>query len=137
MFRFDPAQEMARLQQQMNELFSGAGGAVHEYPAVNVWTGDEDIIVTAELPGISAEELEIDVHNDTVTIKGARKPLELSESAKPHRGEREFGQFARTLTLPFRVESQNVSASLKHGVLTLTLPKAEADKPRKIAVKAA
>ena len=137
MFRFDPAQEISRLQQQMNELFSGAGGAVHEYPAVNVWNSEGGAVLTAELPGMVAEDLEINVHHDTLTICGTRKPMGFSEDAKALRREREFGRFSRTLTLPFRVDANKVEASLQKGVLRLALPRAEADKPHKISVKAA
>jgi HSP20 family protein len=136
MFR-DPTHEFARLQQQISSLFSGAGGAVHEYPPVNISVTDDDAVVTAELPGVDPENLEIAVHNDTVTLKGFRVPVKLSDDEVVRRNERGHGQFTRTLTLPFRLNSESVKASLQKGVLTLTLPRAEQDKPRKIQVKAA
>lgn len=136
MFR-DPTHEFARLQQQISNLFSGAGGAVHEYPPVNISVTDDDAVVTAELPGVDPENLEIAVHNDTVTLKGSRVPVKLGEDEVIRRSERGHGQFTRTLTLPFRLNPESVKASLQKGVLTLTLPRAEQDKPRKIQVKAA
>jgi HSP20 family protein len=86
---------------------------------------------------VDPENLDIAVHNDTVTLKGSRQPLKIAEDEALRRNERGYGQFSRTLTLPFRLSPDSVKASLQKGVLTLRLPRAEQDKPRKIQVKAA
>lgn len=137
-----PWREMERLQREMNRLFSdastGFGPRVSpSYPAINVWTNDEGVVVTAELPGVNPDEIDISVVGDTLTLKGARQPVELKEGEKFHRQERRFGSFTRTFQLPFQVEADEVEAVFEKGVLHVSLPRAEVDKPKKIAIKAA
>jgi len=110
--------EMEQLQREMNRLFSSAFGESRvqtpvRYPAMNVWTSEESVVVTAELPGV--------------------KPLQ--EGERYHRRERSFGRFSRTFQLPFQVDSEQVEAVLEKGVLHVSLPRAESDKPRKIAIQ--
>ncbi len=126
----------------MNRLLSDWLGVMEDrpaptYPAMNVWMNEEGAIITAELPGIAPEDLDISVVGDTLTVSGERKPEELKEGETYHRRERGYGKFSRAFQLPFEVEADKVSATFKNGVLHITLPRAEADKPRKIAVKAA
>ncbi len=132
--------EMSRLQREMNQLLDGVlrlqSGVGAGYPAMNVWMNDEGAIVTAELPGVDAESLDISVKGDVLTVKGSRQPLELPEGSLYHRRERGHGQFTRTFKLPFQVEAGKVEASLEKGVLQISLPRAEVDKPKKIAVQA-
>lgn len=104
------------------------------YPPVNVWAGEEDLVATAEIPGVDVNELDIAVEDDRLTIRGKRRIPQPGKGERYHRFERSHGAFARALTLPCRVESSKVSASYKDGVLTITLPMADDDKPRKIAV---
>ncbi len=137
---WDPFQEMDRFRREMNRLFENwepAARTAHGYPAANVWIGENEVVVTAELPGIDPADVSISVHGETLTIKGNRKADELKEGETYHRRERGQGSFTRTLELPFRVESDKVDATFKDGVLKVTLPRAEADRPRRIAVKAA
>lgn len=132
--------EMERLRREMNRLFadwttqSGAIAAP-EYPAMNVWTDEDNVIVTAELPGVNPAEIDISVENDVLSLHGSRRPEELMEEATYHRQERRFGAFSRAFRLPFHVDDQGVDATFKNGVLSIVLPRAEMDKPRKIAVK--
>jgi HSP20 family protein len=134
-------QEMERLRREMNRLFDGTltSGArlAPSYPAMNVWASEEGLIVTAEVPGVSIEDLEINVVNETLTLSGHREPEEVGEEARYHRHERGYGRFTRTIQLPFRVDSEKVEATLMNGVLRLELPRVEEEKPRKITVKAA
>jgi HSP20 family protein len=133
----NPARDMQWLHAAMNDLFSGVSGTVHGYPPVNVWYNGETALAKAELPGVNAESLDISVVNDTLTLKGSRAgelDSAQAETAQWLRRERPVGEFTRAVKLPFRVESEKVSAAFNNGVLTLTLPRAEADKPRKIAV---
>jgi HSP20 family protein len=81
-------------------------------------------------------DLEISVVGDTLTLRGVRAPEKLGEGENYHRRERGSGRFTRALQLPFRIEADEVSATLKNGVLNITLPRAQADRPRKIQVKA-
>jgi HSP20 family protein len=111
------------------------------YPALNVWSNEEGLLVTAEVPGVSPEEIEVNVIGETLTLSGMRKPEELPDGLKEgvryHRQERGSGKFSRTLQLPFQVSVPQIEATFKHGVLNVRLPRAEEDKPRKIAVKSA
>jgi len=120
--------EMDRLFQSVNDSYAPG------FPAVNVYTKDDEAIVAAELPGVSADAIDISVLDDTVTIKGARAADALPEGARVHRHERGSGEFSRTVRLPFRIEPGAVDAKFENGVLEITLPRAEADRPRRIAV---
>jgi HSP20 family protein len=127
----------------MNQLFDRWGtdggrflGLGSAYPAVNVWEDADAVHVEAELPGLDLKDLEIYVTGgNQLTVKGDRKRT-VPEKGVWHREERGFGNFTRTLTLPFQVNADKVEARLDNGVLLVTLPKHEASKPRKIPVKA-
>jgi HSP20 family protein len=106
------------------------------YPAMNVWTNEDGAVVTAELPGLDPNDIDISVVNDTLTIKGKRNPDDCGEDVRFHRRERGCGSFSRSFQLPFQVEPGKVGATFKNGVLEIKLPRAEADKPRKITIKA-
>jgi HSP20 family protein len=106
------------------------------YPAMNVWTNEDGAIVTAELPGLKPDDIDISVVNDTLTLKGKRNRDECGEHVRFHRRERGCGSFTRSFQLPFQVEPGKVEATFERGVLEITLPRAEADKPRRITIKA-
>ncbi len=130
--------EMDRLQREMNRLFDEvypSRRTVGGYPAVNLWVGENEQVVTAELPGINLDDLEINVLGASLTISGERSADDLPEEAEIHRQERLFGRFSRTIELPYPVEPGKVEAKLEKGLLTIRLPRAEADKPKKIKVK--
>ena len=137
-----PWREIDRLQREMNRLFEDSfsvtgSRTAPNYPAMNVWVNEEGAVVTAELPGLSPDDIEISVVGDTLTLTGERKPDELPEGAKYHRRERNHSNFTRTFQLPFSVEADKVEAAFRKGILHLSLPRAEVDKPRKIEVKTA
>lgn len=135
---WDPFSDLRGLQQEVGRLFECFGGeGLHggTYPPLNLWSNDTEAVVTAELPGIVASELEISVLRDRLTIHGDRKQEELPEGATRHRNERVHGPFTRTLQLPFEVEDDNVQAAYQQGVLRLTLPRAEATRPRTIKIE--
>lgn len=133
--------EMERLRREMNQLFDRVDrgptlGMASGYPAMNVWANADGVIVTAEVPGCDLENLEISVHNNTLTLRGERTEEALDdEEVTYHRRERSCGQFQRAFQLPYEVEADAVEASYTNGVLHITLPRAEADKPKKIEVK--
>lgn len=106
-----------------------------EFPAINMWVSEDNAVVTTEVPGIDPNALEISVVNDSLTLRGLRKTEELKGGESYHRRERWSGQFTKTLELPFAVESDKVEARFSKGVLSISLPRAEAEKPRKISVK--
>lgn len=135
---FDPLREMQRLHTEMDRLFSGVTlPFTQSFPAINIWTGDHDTVVTSEVPGIDPKDIDISVEGDTLTISGSRMPEELKEGDTYHRQERGHGRFARTVKLPFRVEPGKVEAKYDKGILTVTLPRLEEDKPKKIQIKSA
>lgn len=132
----DLGAEMQRLQNEMNRLFSSLVPAYdREFPAVNVWVGKDDAIVTAELPGIDPEKIDISVSGDTITLSGTREKDVLKEGETYHRQERSYGSYTRTLQVPFEVDVSKIDAKYEKGVLRITLPRSEQAKPKKITVK--
>jgi len=133
--------EVDRLQSEMSRLFEAyypdRRRSAPAYPALNVWTNEEGLNVTAEVPGVSPDDIEISVVGDTLTLSGTRKPEELDENTRYHRQERGYGDFTRSLQLPFQVDVNKVEATFRNGVLMVAMPRAEEDKPRKITVKSA
>ncbi len=132
--------DMDRLQREMNRLFEPfsrtAAGAGGDFPAVNIWTGEDDVILTAEIPGVDPDTLEVTVKNDTVTLRGSREANGLEEGESYLRHERGAGRFVRSFALPFPVEGDAVTAQYRMGILQVTLPRREEDKPKKITVNA-
>jgi len=110
--------------------------ATRAFPAINVWEGADEVYAEAELPGVKSEDLEISVVGNELTIKGHRGDHN-GEGVAYHRRERGVGDFSRVIHLPVEVDADKVQAVLCDGVLTLTLPKAEAAKPKKIQVASA
>ncbi|QDU63796.1 Spore protein SP21 [Planctomycetes bacterium Pan216] len=135
-----------RFQKEMDELFQGA---LSQAPAagrallgrsrgttpLRVWEDDNSYHVEAELPGLKLEDLEILVHRNEVSLSGERK-IEFGEEVTAGRRERVADKIERKLQLPLELDADKAEASLVNGILTLTLPKAEAAKPRKIEVSA-
>jgi HSP20 family protein len=104
------------------------------FPPLNVWEDEESFHVEVEVPGVSAEALDIDLAGSALTIRGERK-VEAADDVTAHRRERTAGRFERTLELPAEVDADKVDASLKNGVLRLVLPKIEAVKTRRIQIR--
>ncbi len=131
--------DMDRFQREMNRMFEEFSPArlrsAPSYPAMNVWNSEQGLVVTAEVPGVSPDDIEISVIGDNLTLSGTRKPDELKEGARYHRQERGYGKFSRVLQLPFPVNVEKIEATFKDGVINITMPRAEEDRPRKIAVK--
>lgn len=131
--------EMDHLQRDMNRLFRQYSPArlqtASGYPALNVWTNQEGQFVSAEMPGVRVEDINISIDGDTLVISGERSADEAPEDAQLHRRERVFGKFSRTIQLPFAVDADKVEASFKNGMLNITLPRTEAEKPKQIAIK--
>ncbi len=131
--------EMNRLQRDMNRLFGEneqERRTAPSFPAINIWANEESALVTAEIPGVAKDALELNVTGDTLEISGERAPDDLPEDARYHRRERTYGKFNRSIQLPYSVDVNKVKATFKNGVLEINLPRVEAEKPKKIAVKA-
>jgi HSP20 family protein len=133
---------MKRLQEEMEQWFGRTGMddprqfAQRVYPPLNAWEDDNNLYVEAELPELELSDLEIIVNGDNqLSIKGERKQTERNNGVW-HRQERGHGSFSRTCELPKYVDSDTVTAELKQGVLTITLPKRQEARTRRIEVKA-
>jgi len=126
------------MQHEVNRVFDRWGQhpfGIGEFPAINLWEDTDALRLEVELPGMELKDLEIFVTgNNQFTIKGERKPPTVEKGVQ-HRQERGFGKFTRTLTLPFPVDENAVEARFENGVLKVRMPKHEAAKPRKIAIK--
>ncbi|MEP0842355.1 MAG: Hsp20/alpha crystallin family protein, partial [Phycisphaerae bacterium] len=130
-----PYQDLRRQIDQLFDAFAGFNGGprVPAYPPVNIWEEGDTLYLEAELPGVKQEDLEISAIGRELTLRGRRAGRE-GQDVCYHRQERGVGEFTRVLTLPVEVESEQIEAALKDGVLTLTMPKVEAAKARKIKV---
>jgi HSP20 family protein len=135
----DPFRELRRLQEDMDRLMvglvpGGAGSAAAGvFPSVNIYSGQDGIAVLAELPGVNKEDLEVSAQGDTLTLQGRRSPV-AQDAAAYHRNERRSGTFTRSVQLPYRIDPSRIEAHLENGVLRLSLPRPEEDKPRRIAI---
>lgn len=125
--------DLDHLQQRLARLLS-ADMSGSEFPPLNVWGSEDEIVVTSDLPGLTPEDLDISVVNETLVLKMRRQPAELAEGERWLRRERVTGEFSRTLQLPFVVDVDRVQAAVSDGLLKITLPRAEADRPRRIAI---
>lgn len=135
----DPWGGFGALRREMDDLFDRFGTspafARTVFPPLNLYETDDAYLLTAELPGIAPEELEITLEGSTVTLRGERKTV-TEEGAAVHRSERAVGSFRRAIDLPVPIDSEKVEAVHRNGVLTLRLPKAPEHRPRQISVKA-
>ncbi len=121
--------------ERMHRAMWGDGGRSSDFPSVNTWVSSDDSVITTEIPGLDPDSIDITVTGKLVTLRGSRKADELEGEQSYHRRERWSGEFSKVIELPFNIESDKVSAKFRKGVLYLTLPRAEAEKPRKIEIK--
>jgi HSP20 family protein len=103
-------------------------------PSVDLREGDQEFTVTAEIPGLSKEEISVTITEDSVALKGERKEVSEKEKASYHYQETAYGAFQRVIPLPAKIKPDAAKARLKDGVLTLTLPKAERSKGKQVTV---
>lgn len=133
--QWNPWTEMERMHRQINRIF-GEIDAVSQsgLPHVNVADSGESLIVSAELPGVDKDGLDISVKGNNLEIKGSRTGGKEKGEYRYHLRERVSGDFSRTLRLPYRVNAEKVEAVFNNGILEITLPRTEEDRPRKIAI---
>ena len=141
MTRYEPFGNVLSLRDAMDQLFQDSFVAPFGHLAqttssmpVDVYETDDAFVVKAFMPGLTPDDLAINVEQQSVMIHGEPKAEEMT-GMRPLLQERQIGAFTRTFTLPVPVEADKVQAELSNGVLSLTLPKSEAIKPRKIQVK--
>ena len=135
---YDPVADMRRLQSEVNRLFQSMDtqSTAAGFPPVNIYANPDGATVTAELPGVAENDVEVTVHRDTLTLRGERKDPADRESKGFHRRERGRGRFTRTLSLPFPVDPDAVDAHVANGMLHVSLRRPESDKPRRVQIRA-
>ena len=141
--RWNPFSDMTAIQNQMNRLFDstlygwpGESDTRTWMPQADIHETDEELVVTADLPGIDVKSVDVRVENNVLSIAGERKLQEIPKNGNVHRVERMYGAFARSFTLSTPVDTERIKANYKDGVLKITLPKAEQAKPKRIAIAA-
>ncbi|MGE5378092.1 MAG: Hsp20/alpha crystallin family protein [Bacteroidota bacterium] len=142
--RWEPAREMMTLREAMDRLFDDAftrplsirDGWSMATPAIDMYQTDNDVVVKASIPGIKAEEVQINVTGDILTLKGEVQQEEERKDRAWHIREQRFGSFERSVVLPTDVKSDKAEAVFENGILTITLPKADEVKPKTINIKA-
>jgi HSP20 family protein len=142
--RWEPAREMMTLREAMDRLFDDAftrplsirDGWSMATPAIDMYQTDNDVVVKASIPGIKAEEVQINVTGDILTLKGEVQQKEERNDRAWHIREQRFGSFERSIVLPTDVKSDKAEAVFENGILTITLPKADEVKPKTINIKA-
>jgi HSP20 family protein len=139
--RWDPFRELASLQNRVNTLFQDYGRGQDELtatssfvPAVDVYEDEHKVTLKLEVPGISEDDLDIRLENNTLTVRGERKFEEEEKEENFHRIERRYGSFARSFTLPNTLDTENVQAKYEDGVLRIELAKRAEAKPKQIKV---
>jgi HSP20 family protein len=143
----DPFRELSVIQERMNRRFEdfvgrARGGREEEFaaggwlPTVDIYETDDDIVVTAELPGLEKDQVGVEYKEGVLTLRGERKLEREVKEESYHRMERSYGAFHRSFTLPGSVDEEKISAKIKNGVLEIHLPKKEAAKPKQIKVAA-
>lgn len=142
--RWEPAREMMTLREAMDRLFDDAfthpfnirDGWYMSTPAVDMYQTDNEVVVRASVPGLKADEVQINITGDVLTLKGGVKQEEERKDRAWHIREHRFGSFERSIALPTAVKTDKAEAVFENGILTVTLPKADEVKPKTINIKA-
>jgi len=136
---WDPWREIGQLQNEMSRILAGArtqsGFAEREFPPVNLYVNDQDLLLTLEVAGIDPSKVDVTVTGDSVSIRGERPAEAVKPGENFHRCERPTGQFKREVQLPFEVDPSKTEANYEKGVLSVRLARPESLKPRKVTVK--
>jgi HSP20 family protein len=137
--RYEPFRELARLQNEMSRMFDDNGSyrpgeSMGWTPACDIYEDEEGVTLRFELAGLEPKDVDVRFENGVLTLRGERKLEKEEKRENYHRIERTYGTFSRTFTLPATVESENISAESKDGVLRIMLPKKAETKPRQIKV---
>lgn len=137
-----PWSELRQLREQMDRILSSAFGGsgsereVAEWsPAVDITERDDALLLTAELPGLSRDDIEVELENNVLTIRGEKKQEHEETKAERYVYERRYGSFARSFTLPRTVDASGIRARFDNGVLTITMPKSEETKGQRIDIE--
>jgi HSP20 family protein len=141
--RWDPFRDLVSLRERMNKLFEDVASSRGEErdlaasswaPAVDIYETENEVILTAEIPGIEEKDIEIKVEDSTLTLRGERKFEKETKEENYHRIERAYGSFFRSFTLPTYVDQDGIEAQHENGVLKIHMPKRAELKPRKVKI---
>jgi len=142
--RWEPFRDLATLSERMNHLFSdplirlapteAVGGWL---PPVDIMEEGDRVVLRAEIPGVSRDDIDVSVENGTLTLRGEKKQEQQVDTENAYRLERFYGSFSRSFVLPTRIDAEHIKATYRDGVLEAVLPKAEEARPKKIKVQAA
>jgi HSP20 family protein len=140
-WNWSPLDQLSTLRQEINRLFENPLADFNGTEAFNTWApaldlyeNKDNLVVTAELPGMKKEDIDISLHEDNLVIAGERKEEKQYGENETQRAERFYGRFQRSIALPKKVDVGAIKASYKDGILTVTLPKSPEAKPRQIEV---
>jgi HSP20 family protein len=142
--KWDPFRDLISIQDRMNRLFEQtlsrsrgdeAVSATTWTPAVDIYETSDTIVMKAELPGVTREDIQIQINDNTLTLKGERRFARDVQEESYLRIERAYGSFHRSFSLPASIQQEKIRALFKDGVLELTLPKAENSKPKPISIE--
>ncbi len=141
--RWDPFRDFLSLQNEVGRVFEktfGPGGEKGTKgfawaPAIDAYETDTDVIVKADVPEVEADDIDITLSEDSLTLKGERKFTEEVDEDNYYRLERRYGTFQRSIPIPGAIKRDNISADYKDGVLTITIPKAEESRPKQVKVR--
>jgi HSP20 family protein len=141
--RWDPTRELESFQTDMNRLFDGifrspGGNSLRRWiPATDLREESEDLVLTIDLPGMSEDDVNVEINDNVLTVSGERKDSREDRSENVYRSERTFGQFSRSFTLPEGVDGDRVTGLFDRGVLELRVPKPAARKPKRVEIRSA
>ncbi len=142
--KWDPFRDIVSLRDRMDRLFDDSlariRGGEEDFgisgwaPSVDIYETSENLVIKAEVPGVTKEDITVEVKDDNLCLKGERKFEKDVKEENYHRMERSYGAFKRVFSLPTSVDQNKVTASFKDGVLEITLPKIQKEKPKQIKV---
>jgi HSP20 family protein len=142
--KWDPFRDLVTLQDRMNRLFDESVRNVRTgdealssgiwSPAVDIYETENEVVLKAELPEVNQKEIDIQVENNTLTLRGERKFDREAKQENFHRVERAYGTFSRSFTLPGTIDQERIKADYRDGILKISLPKREESKPKQIKV---
>ncbi|MFQ5878014.1 MAG: Hsp20/alpha crystallin family protein [Acidobacteriota bacterium] len=140
--RWDPFRDLFSIQERLNRVFGDPlsrfpipDTVSAWYPPVDIYEEDDRIVVRAELPGVSKDDIDVNVESGTITLRGEKKQEKKVDSDNVYRVERFYGSFSRSFALPSTIDPGKIEARYKDGVLEVVLPKAEEARPRRISVR--
>ncbi len=141
--RWNPMREMTTMHDRFNRMFSDMFPSTwfdeemrfnNWHPAVDIYDQDDKVVIKAELPGVDKKDINVDLKDRVLTLRGERYHESEVKEEKFYRKERAYGKFERSFTLPAGLDPEKISADFKDGVLKIEIPKPEEEKPKKIAV---